>query len=239
MGFFDFLKPKKNDSKEFSSLLSQMPLMNKMVFKQDFEYLDKQIESLALLSRKDEIEKATARYLAKYTANYPSPLLSSEELAGLCYGIAYIYLPNIVFNEWKKFQARWHGAMPYPTYLAINCALMQEKRLSANQIAGFNAYEGKLNDRIVFYAIEFPKPRLQSSSGSTFSNQILAPHFVVILNNAKQLFYVLGQSLDNRTTFRSVVLEGGMKNSNLGQGPKPNIEDLIAFIQERIKRADA
>lgn len=171
------------------------------------------------------------------------PFATPEELAQVCYGLAYYVLPNFAHREFDQFLRIWRTPFPpLGTMLCEFACSKQNLRSTPEQAAAFKMQDGQLTSSCDYYLVQFPSPppfagidfdNLESVLSSGGRPPVLAPFFAAVLDNrasGHRRFYVLGQSPTGGTTFRSVTADGS--NCNHGPGPEPT---SFAFL-ERLKQ---
>jgi hypothetical protein len=99
---------------------------------------------------------------------------------------------------------------------------------------------GKLDDTTIYHIIAYPTPPGVDLSQipedkilDVMQKIVLAPYFSAILENSEThavAYYILGQSPDGFTTFRTV---DGTMNANLGRGCEPRLESFVEFLRSK------
>lgn len=176
---------------------------------------------------------------------------TETELAQLCYALAYITLPDLVYRQWERFQELWMSPVPFPVFLALFRACYLGQHLSKEQIERFQHRDGQFPDGTIYYLITFPEPPLPDASTSfrvqeAFEDKrdpspetdgVLGPHHlaVTISPEGQRGLYVLGQSPGPWTTFRMITSDDS--NCNLGQGPERGEEAFLRCLEEWLSGA--
>jgi hypothetical protein len=162
-------------------------------------------------------------------------------LQHICYDIAYFILPYYVHNEPEKIVTLCtkspSAAGPFLYLIACKHMEIEPRTEDASRLCW---HHDRLDDRRDCLVLEYPTPppvelseaSLEQLSSGDFT---LAPYFSAVVHEGGGCvggYYVLGQApMGGGTTLRSVSRDG--TNSNLGPGPEPRLESLLAALRGR------
>jgi len=171
----------------------------------------------------------------------PSPAPKpAESLIEFGYGVAYYYLPQLIFADAKRVTGYFDQYKERTGEFIYGMAALARKReLSHEEGDLFKAYRGKLTDEEEYFLVEFPTP--PPNPDITKPGSTLAPFFAALIlrNDAptEPQYYILGQRPFGGTTLRCVTADG--TNANLGEGPVPEVEWFIQALRQRGERSAA
>lgn len=170
----------------------------------------------------------------------------AQEVAQTCYRMAYFILPPYVYNQPDKIvQELQSGPMGAMFFYALTCSVIG-KEPEKEALAQFAAHTGTLDEEHDFYIIEYPTPpsvNLMDDDAEAMiaqmQNIVLAPYFSAMIRtrtDGSVRYFILGQSPDGHTTFRSVTPD---INANLGRGCEPRLDAFVALLRERLPTTEA
>ena len=238
MGLFDFLKP-KNVNPLTEALRD--PILINLQTEHELEWLRKQASNLLSVGREGEVRELVRHFLQAYCEVLTGPIATRTELKVICYALAYKVLPDLIYNRWSEFLDLWSGPVPFRMYLGIKGANQRAQRLSLEQLKGFETHRGELNGNTDCYLVQFPVPSAfsevmneikQNKDQSATLFPVLAPHYLAVVastGQSKRSVYVLGQSMDGKTTLRFVKADGA--NCNCGPGPEASAEAFFEHLK--------
>jgi hypothetical protein len=170
------------------------------------------------------------------------PVATPEELALVCFAIAYRELPTFADSRFEEFKKRWDTG--FPSFAQVLCGMActaHKVQASLEQLGHFKTHDGQLTSACKYYLVQFPSPPPAPSSELVAQAlklgrkpPVLAPYFAAILVDqvtGKRACYVLGQALGGGTTLRSV---SSSVNSNLGRGPEPTVFAFLESLKNRL-----
>jgi len=171
----------------------------------------------------------------------PESRPDARETASLCYAMAYFVLPHYIYHAREKLlrelaQGQALGAF----YFYVLTCQAQGKEPDSGLVRSFVVYRGRLNDDLNYHVIQYPPPPPVDLSDlpdeqwfAALRRVVLAPYFSALIEEVKSgdvRYFVLGQSPDGLTTFRSVT---PAINANLGRGCEPEIGPFLALLRQR------
>jgi hypothetical protein len=172
-----------------------------------------------------------------------APASETHDRAQCCYTTAYRVLPGYAFERPEKLQSHFSRDPDYAAkfFYVIGCT-MEDREPDAEEVRAIKGYSGPLNERLKYHLVEFPKfPPVNVSHlpdaelFKAMQGVVLAPYFsaIVYAEAAKvEHYFVLGQSPDGLTTFRTVTPE---MNANLGRGCAPDRAAFVALLADRLR----
>ena len=239
MGLFDFFKSKKNPLDE----LLATPEARKRIFLLKLENLQKRVANLKAVGRGEESSKAVAEFMNDYVQESKASLASPQDLARLSYFLAYEFLPDFIYQRWDEFLRYWNDGIPFPIYLALQGAVMLERRITPQQLGEFKAQMGQLSADVDYHLLKFPSPPvlgpeiddldIKTLLAMREANQlVLGPYFAAVLSNhstGERQVHILHQDFGGRTVLRRVTAEG--MNLNCGIGPEPLAKSFLESLK--------
>lgn len=163
-------------------------------------------------------------------------------LPSICYSIAYFVLPHYAFNDREKLIGMFTDtpASVGPFFYLMGCQMQKVEPVS-DDAPLFLPHHGQFDSVHDYFILEYPTPPPIDLSGIDVTKleedqlPVLAPYFSAVVRHRQTQtirYYTLGQApFGGGTTLRSIIPDGA--NSNLGPGPKPQLD---AFL-ERLHRA--
>ena len=156
----------------------------------------------------------------------------------ISYGMAYMLIPHGVFHNFERLSVMWKSMDPPASALFYTTGCkMQNTEPEKEWIGRYHAHFGRLDEITDYYLMEFPKPPpvcMKDFEAASGKKPVLAPHFCAVLHQPATgivSYYILGQSPDGGTTFRSITADG--VNSNLGPGPEPTMKNFLELLKDR------
>lgn len=173
--------------------------------------------------------------------------MTPHDVARCCYATAYYVLPPIAAQDSQGLLERLsHGRVAALAFFLMGCQIrgLEPEESDAETMQSFSVHNGKIHDRYDYSVIQYPTPphldlsaELEAATPeqmvSMMQQTILGPYFSAIVRDTvtgKAQCFVLGQSADGFTTFRSVNRE---MNANLGRGCEPNLDAFLSLLKER------
>lgn len=161
-----------------------------------------------------------------------------QGLPMISYGMAYMAIPHGVFHNLERLVTMWKSTDPPAgaLFYIMGCK-MQNMEPEKGCVGLYHAHIGRLDEITDYYLMEFPKPPrvcMADFEANSVKKPVLAPHFCAVLHQPATgivSYYILGQSPDGGTTFRSITPDG--MNSNLGPGPEPTMENFLELLKDR------
>ncbi len=204
----------------------------------ELEYASKEACNLFLVGRHEEAKKVLDSFLIKIIRDSSCGTTSKNDLLKITYYIAYTRLPELIFKNWDEFISLWNGNLNIGTYLLIEAALKNSKRLDLKQInlikhfnGSFDSYEYYLFDFLTLSGDDY----ISISSSSEKRIQPMT-YFLIVLydkKNHKKSVFTLSGKPQARFIRRLSFSETEFVNSNLGLFTHPPTHQL--FVSEVCK----
>lgn len=174
------------------------------------------------------------------------PFSYTQETARTCYRMAYALLPQYVYHQPEKvvleLSKRQMGVL---FFFVLQCAIDKQEP-DMEVVSEFSAHTGELDKEYDYYVVQYPSspppvslPDFDRMDSKNILDKlekiILAPYFSTMIMDKiskKVNYFILGQSPDGFTTFRTVTPQ---ENANLGRGCEPKLESFLQLIRDRIR----
>ena len=168
-----------------------------------------------------------------------------SETPQLCYAMAYFVLPQYLEKQPERFlELLTSGPTTGAAFSYVMTCTLNEVEPRQEVARSLKVHSGQLTDTSKYHVIQYPVPPAVNISDipekdamAALENVVLAPYFSAFIENVngqanEMTNYILGQSLDGRTTLRSV--DGNM-NVNHGRGCEPVLDDFIDLLRYKRK----
>ncbi|WAS92635.1 hypothetical protein [Nannocystis punicea] len=164
----------------------------------------------------------------------PAPPTTVRDRAQLCYTTAYFVLPRCIAADPAKL-LRDLETQPRttPAVMYLMACELEDSEPHEQDVAALTVQPAALGDRLRCQVLAYPHyPPV---------GVVLPPYFSVLVHaegEAEVLHYfILGQSPTGATTLRTVTPDEA--NVNLGPGPEPTADALLAVLRDRLADVDA
>ena len=156
--------------------------------------------------------------------------------AQIFYHMAYRMLPQILFTDPDRLVCYFEGnGAPAGPFLYLLFCTAHGIEPDVEDAKACQAHRGELNKWVIYYAIEFPRPRKEVID-PTRGHATLSPYFCAILQTRADRsfqYYTLGQRPFGGTTLRTVTPDG--TNANLGEGPTPELPAFLTALRDHLE----
>jgi len=161
----------------------------------------------------------------------PPPPPPPKSLPQLCHGMAYSFLPPLVFADDSPVIGYFttHGNAT-GTYLYTLVCQSQHIVPAPDHADQFRSHTGNLSDGTAYYVVEYPVP---PPVNPDLMKAVLAPYFSAILHSleaGETYYFILGQGPRGGTTLRKLTMDG--TNWNLGHGPAPELNAFLKALEK-------